>query len=586
MRLSAKHEQRTVTYGNFTGGLNNTSVPEQIAENQLAECINMEFNRATGALETCCGTAMVFKAPTEVSVDWITYDGINNKFIFADLRTRKLYKTSLVDMTGTVANDCEFIGTLTGNLKPKSVQWEDGTLIASGGKLQYWNGSILKTLGSVFTDYSSKWDYIGRVVWYWHVQTRYAVGAVVRLRGKVYYCTTAHLSTYSFDPSKWAEGRELPWDNESRFKQYDVIKYQDEYYVCNEDHITGKGAPLVCNGVFVKNGRVWVWYDYTLQCSAVGDEENWKYDTTDDSSSKYIDVGYKDGENEHGFIVGVSALSSALVILKNNGVVYKLTGDYPDWSLNEIARGIKPLNPESYIGTPNGVLIVGKSGMYMLETTDEYGDIKPANLASNIIGMFCLLTMDNTVVRFLPNLNQVWITGLTNSVIVYSLDFKVFFERQFNNTVSDVTTNTTEVFIARKDKVTRLTKGIYEDEKYSDDEAPMSWSFQAKSLLSFYDILVKRFRVSYVPLMDEFDRAEILIGDEKLVLGMPDRISDSPLIFTNTTLIYNDLGFIFETMTQFNTTWAVYRKRVVDVKGKGYGSAISLNSIEIAVAEV
>ena len=114
----------------------------------------------------------------------------------------------------------------------------------------------------------------------------------------------------------------------------------------------------------------------------------------------------------------------------------------------------------------------------------------------------------------------------------------------------------------------------------------MPWSFQAKSLLSFYDILVKRFRVSYVPLMDEFDRAEILIGDEKLVLGMPDRISDSPLIFTNTTLIYNDLGFIFETMTQFNTTWAVYRKRVVDVKGKGYGSAISLNSIEIAVAEV
>ena len=43
---------------------------------------------------------------------------------------------------------------------------------------------------------------------------------------------------------------------------------------------------------------MWVWYDYTLQCSAVGDEEDWRYDTTDDSSSKYIDVGYKDGENE------------------------------------------------------------------------------------------------------------------------------------------------------------------------------------------------------------------------------------------------------------------------------------------------
>ena len=54
------------------------------------------------------------------------------------------------------------------------------------------------------------------------------------------------------------------WQNSILYKWKDIFeylpieskihKYQDEYYVCNEDHITGKGAPLVCNGVFVKNG--------------------------------------------------------------------------------------------------------------------------------------------------------------------------------------------------------------------------------------------------------------------------------------------------------------------------------------------
>ena len=47
MNLSAKHQQSVVTYGDFTGGLNTTTVPEMIAENQMADCVNMEFNRTT-----------------------------------------------------------------------------------------------------------------------------------------------------------------------------------------------------------------------------------------------------------------------------------------------------------------------------------------------------------------------------------------------------------------------------------------------------------------------------------------------------------------------------------------------------------
>ena len=84
MNLSAKHQQTVITHADFTGGLNTTTVPEMIAENQMADCVNMEFNKTTGALETCCGTATIFQVPDDINIGKVFYDEINNEFLFTD----------------------------------------------------------------------------------------------------------------------------------------------------------------------------------------------------------------------------------------------------------------------------------------------------------------------------------------------------------------------------------------------------------------------------------------------------------------------------------------------------------------------
>ena len=163
MNLSSKHQQNIVTYGDFTGGLNTTTVPDMIADNQMAECVNMEFNITTGALQTCCGTALVFQAPENITIDRLFYDVINNVFLFTDKNTKFVYKSCLVDVNGTSIYDREKVGVLTGDRTPTAVMWDNGLIIASGGRLQYWNGTTLSTVVATFENEQNvyKWEKIG-----------------------------------------------------------------------------------------------------------------------------------------------------------------------------------------------------------------------------------------------------------------------------------------------------------------------------------------------------------------------------------------------------------------------------------------
>ena len=495
MNLSAKHQQSVVTYGDFTGGLNTTTVPEMIAENQMADCVNMEFNRTTGALQTCCGTATVFQVPQDITIDKLFYDEINNIFLFTDSNTGAIYKSRLVDVDGTHSYDREKVGTLSGDKSPSAVMWENGLLIASGGRLQYWNGNELVSIRS-------------------------------------------------------------------------------------------ENAPSRCNGVFVKNGRVYVWYDYRLQCSAIGDEEGWTDDSGDDSTSKWIDIGYKEGENEQAYITGACALSSDIVIIKNDGKIYRLSGNYPDWVLKEIARNITCLNSRCFTAVQDGVFIVGREGMFLLQTTIDYGDVRPVNVASGILSLMSTLSFETSWVKFLPALNQIWIAGYDNRFICYDLSFKAFFQRQFNSTVNDICAYKSYFMLAKPNKVVELFAGVYQDDKYSAEESNMEWQVVAKSHLSFYDFLLKRIRVSYVPLTDDFDKAYLITADDKINVDLKESKEKSSNVYTDSAFIIKDTRNIFPMNTQVATKWLVYRNKMFGVELQGEGSAIQINRIDMAVAEV
>ena len=114
----------------------------------------------------------------------------------------------------------------------------------------------------------------------------------------------------------------------------------------------------------------------------------------------------------------------------------------------------------------------------------------------------------------------------------------------------------------------------------------MEWKIIAKSYTSFYEFLLKRMRLTYVPLMDNFMEAWLITADGRIKINIEEARRKSPLIFTDTTLIYADKSLIFPVHTQFVTKWMVYRNAILGICLEGKGSAIMLNRIESAIVEV
>ena len=140
---------------------------------------------------------------------------------------------------------------------------------------------------------------------------------------------------------------------------------------CKRDRIeTMSNSPAECNGVFVRDGRVWVYAKDRLYTSAVGDEESWATNPNDSSSGQWLDIGYKDGGN----IVGVVSLSSDIIIVKDNGHVFRLSGSYPNWVVKEISREVSCRGYRASVGLINNAVILGDSFMQAISTTEEYGE--------------------------------------------------------------------------------------------------------------------------------------------------------------------------------------------------------------------
>ena len=130
MKIFNKHQKPdpvVIVREDFSGGLNLTFNADGIAENQLIVAENVEAERNTGRLKTVAGTVDVLNSNFEIFA--ALYDGINKiiLLVYTDKSVR-IFNPKL----GTFSNS---IGTLNGNLYPVAENWEDGILIASGGKL-------------------------------------------------------------------------------------------------------------------------------------------------------------------------------------------------------------------------------------------------------------------------------------------------------------------------------------------------------------------------------------------------------------------------------------------------------------------
>lgn len=539
-RLADKHSNtRSLVFADFSGGLNTTSAQEMLADNELWRCENMDCDTASGLLKVVDGNKRIFTPPDGVTLWAMVYDKINEIFLVIDTE-RNVYEIQLLErvideiippvngieqrqfddvlrvITSPVMSDK--IGTLTGTEYPVTAQWEDGLLLASGGKLQYYHNGTLETLTN---------------------------------------------------------------------------------------------SPAAATAVYVRTGRVLAndktpGNESNLYYSAVGDETTWADTSGDDSTAKWLEVGYKDG----GSIISFVPISSDIIILKDNKCVYRLMGDYPDWTIAEASRNVEMIGALGFYAEGTSVYVLGRGIMQCLNIGQYYGDIKAADIGTKVTDRL-LSVPKNPRMIYVPPMRQVWIPLKERYVLVYDLTLQSFFQRRFaTEEIMDVVSVDTNVFFVKPSGIMLSTpRSGY------DDNEKILWRFVSRRLISHNDFLLKRVSANITPYFHIISEGNFKLGGVMLPLPTPyvaNRIwhnyskiyhnrrrlcgdnertgynlyDAGDQIYENFEPIYHNYQPIYNPSAIALRTRCVYRNRTLAVQGMGAGSCFILNALTLDVAEV
>lgn len=141
-KSSTKHENaQIINLGDFSGGLNLVTNAESIADNELQQADNLEYDATTGRLRVAAGFTRKFTAAGAVRDFW--HDYAHDVFLYRV--DGNLCCTDPKTETNTT------IGALTGTSACTYACFGDDTFIASGGYLQKWTGP-----GGTFTSIEAK----------------------------------------------------------------------------------------------------------------------------------------------------------------------------------------------------------------------------------------------------------------------------------------------------------------------------------------------------------------------------------------------------------------------------------------------
>jgi hypothetical protein len=131
MRYENIEGLKSITWDDFSGGVNASSNPESIKDNQVQLAANMEYDIRTGLLLTRPGLSRWLDTTTVF--DTIHYHPAQGIFVGSSGNT-------LYSMLHTGATS---IGALSSTKTPQYLRWADLLLIASGGVLQQYDGTNL-----------------------------------------------------------------------------------------------------------------------------------------------------------------------------------------------------------------------------------------------------------------------------------------------------------------------------------------------------------------------------------------------------------------------------------------------------------
>lgn len=147
-----------------------------------------------------------------------------------------------------------------------------------------------------------------------------------------------------------------------------------QYYDYTEDELITINNSKLCDFVFERFGRLVTTHsgDDNLYYSAVGDpyETGWTDNSNDDSTSKWLEIGYKDD----GDILSVMPISGDIAIFKTNGRIYSLSGEYPNWTVQMIGDHSDVMTAGGISDLGSTIAFMTTSGLKSLEAVQVYGN--------------------------------------------------------------------------------------------------------------------------------------------------------------------------------------------------------------------
>ena len=366
-------------------------------------------------------------------------------------------------------------------------------------------------------------------------------------------------------------------------------------------------SPKYCCGVYVRSGRVFIFDDEdNLRYSAVGDEESWDENSNDASAAIFVQIGYKVG----GKIIGLISLQSYVLIIKDNGKIFRLENEYPDWVIKEVTSNGMCKGKAAYASIGNGIFILGEKTLQQINPTDDYGNM-PINYVGKQVANEIASLPPRTKMRFNTELNQLWFVTSSQWVLVYDCNTQTFFQRYFNSDVVDIVGN----LVIKRKKVSELSPV---DSVMQDDGEPLEYRVRFKTESSYNDILVKKVDICILPLVDFYEGAKARFEVGKIVVPFPDRVKpddeetrqrtvgvtnealeppyspvdgewdddknkwardDSADVFLNEERTYHGMSLHYKKRQ-------VYRDHMIEVKLIGSGFPFTLNFISYDRAEV
>ena len=279
-RALATVEPSYLDFSNFAGGLNLRTAPENIADNQLAACVNMTYSSQPGKLRTRAGIGEPIEEFGSRVYGMYWYNGE----LLVSTKDKKLYSvaTSSDDVTTE-------IGTLTGTWRPYWCEYGGKLYIASHGQLQEYDGLALTT-------------------------------------------------------------------------------------------ITDSPAADI---VYARAGRLFCSYhgSDTIHGSAVGDPDTWTIPLNPtDSDPVEVQIGYKVAGN----ITAIIPALTDVVVFKDHGI-FRLIGEYPNWSIKEVTRDEAAANHHCAVGVAGFIYYIDDhKGLRILQGTQGYEEIAPAEALPNV----------------------------------------------------------------------------------------------------------------------------------------------------------------------------------------------------------